>query len=137
MFMSSLIDKFWEEVVLNYKLVFNIKYKLDFFSKVLGEIWLIGMFVDVVREYEEYRLEIVLGDIVWKEMLLVKWMIDYVMMEWNIYLLKGNFFNLVFLLSKGKVRDRCLRVGEFELIKKEVCDYGGYIWVIFEFVIEM
>lgn len=134
--MSSLIDKFWEEVASNYKSASNTKYKLDFLSKVLGEIRLIGMSVDVAREYEEYRLETVSGDTVRKEMSLVKRMIDYAMTEWNIHLPKGNPFNSVSLPSKGKARDRRLRAGEFELIKKEACDYGGYIWVIFEFAIE-
>lgn len=134
--MSSLIDKFWDEVASNYKSASNTKYKLDFLSKVLGEVRLIDMSIDVAREYKEYRLETVSGDTVRKEMSLVKRMIDYAMTEWNIHLPKGNPFNSVSLPSKGKARDRRLRAGEFELIKKEARDYGGYIGVIFEFAIE-
>ncbi|MAF58529.1 MAG: integrase [Ponticaulis sp.] len=134
--MSSLIDKFWDEVASNYKSASNTKYKLDFLSKVLGEIRLIDMSIDVAREYKEYRLETVSGDTFRKEMSLVKRMIDYAMTEWNIHLPKGNPFDSVSLPCKGKARDRRLRAGEFELIKKEASNYGGYIGVIFELAIE-
>ena len=48
--MSSLIDKFWDEVASNYKSASNTKYKLDFLSKVLGKIRLIDQQVKNMLE---------------------------------------------------------------------------------------
>ena len=131
-----MLDRFYDGVASNYKSSKSAKYTIGYLTKVLGHINLIDLSVDVAREYKEYRLETVSGDTVRKEMSLMKRMVNYAMTEWNIHLPKGNPFNSVSLPPKGKARDRRLLSGEFELIKEEAENYGGYINIIFELAIE-
>lgn len=134
--LSSLLDRFWDEIASNYKSSIPVKYTIGYLKKVLGHIHLIDLSVDVVREYKQYRLEVVAGETVRKEMSLLMRMIDFSIKEWNIYLPKGNPFQKVSLPPKGQARDRRLKPGEFEKIAKEASNYGGYIGIIFELAIE-
>ncbi|MCG7639151.1 MULTISPECIES: site-specific integrase [unclassified Alteromonas] len=133
---SSLLERFWDEVASNYRSADNIKYKLNFLSKVLGHIHLIDLSVDVVREFKLYRLETVSGDTARKELSLLKRMVDHAMKEWNIYLPKGNPFYRVSLPTKGKARDRRLASGEFERLMEEAKTYGGSLPIVIELAIE-
>lgn len=135
-FLSDLLDRFKEEVTSNYKSPDWAKYKIDYLKKVIGHFRLIEFTVDSARDFKEYRLSKVSTDTVRKEMSLIKRMIDYSMKEWNIHLPKGNPLLKVSLPAKGKARDRRLKVGEFDIIKAEAENYGGYINIVFELAIE-
>lgn len=133
---SELLQRFWDDVASNYKSADVTQYTIGYLKKVLGHIHLIELSVDVAREFKEYRLELVSGDTVRKEMSLLKRMIDYAMQEWNIHLPKGNPFDKLSLPQKGKARDRRLISGEFEIIRREAEAYGGYIGIVFELAVE-
>lgn len=133
---SELLQRFWDDVASNYKSADVTQYTIGYLKKVLGHIHLIDLSVDVARDFKEYRLELVSGDTVRKEMSLLKRMIDYAMQEWNIHLPKGNPFDKLSLPPKGKARERRLISGEFEIIKREAEVYGGYIGVIFQLAVE-
>lgn len=133
---SELLQRFWDDVASNYKSADVTQYSIGYLKKVLGHIHLIDLSVDVARDFKEYRLGLVSGDTVRKEMSLLKRMIDYAMQEWNIHLPKGNPFDKLSLPPKGKARERRLISGEFEIIKREAEVYGGYIGVIFQLAVE-
>lgn len=134
--MCDLLDRFKEEVTSKYKSPEWSNYAINYLKKVIGHFRLIEFDVDSARDYKEYRLSKVSGDTVRKEMSLIKRMIDYSMREWNIHLPKGNPFLKISLPPKGKARDRRLKQGEFEIIKKEAENYGGYISIVFELAVE-
>ena len=134
--LTNLLDQFWDEVASNYKSSINVKYTIEYMKKVLGHIHLIDLSVDVVRDYKQYRLNKISSETTRKELSLLRRVIDYSMMEWNIHLPKGNPFHKVSLPAKGKARNRRLNAGEFDAIFKEAKNYGGYIAITFELAIE-
>ncbi|CCQ11039.1 COG0582: Integrase [Pseudoalteromonas luteoviolacea B = ATCC 29581] len=114
MLVSSALERYWDEHLINAKSADNILSMINRLKKVFVGLTLIDVTVHTIRDYKTYRLESVKGDTVRKEMSLIQRMFTYAMNEWDIYLPSGNPVAPVSLPPKGRARDRRLYKTEKE-----------------------
>jgi len=125
--LSELVDRYLKEVAPGKKSEPDIKGRAGLLKDHLGHLVLAAITPLTVKEYRDYRLEIVKGDTVRKDLSLLSRILKLAQQEWDIYLPRGNPVNSVGMPSKGKGRDRRLQSGEEDHLLKVAREYGGFI----------
>lgn len=125
--LSELIDRYVKEVAPSKKSEADIKVRAKLLKSHLGHLILAAITPLTVKEYRDYRLELVKGDTVRKELSLLGRILKLAQQEWDIYLPRGNPVDSVATPPKGKGRDRRLQSGEEDRLLRAAREYGGFI----------
>jgi integrase len=133
---NKAFTQYWEEKVCEQKSATTTLSKINVIKKVIGHLNLFDVTIGILREYKSYRLSLVQGETVRKELLMIGRLFKYAIQEWEVHLPKGNPVDSISLPKKAKSRDRRLEQTEKSTLLSHAKVYGGCISNVIEFAIE-
>lgn len=134
--LTTAAERYFQEVSSSKKSKDDARSRLSTLKKHLGHLTLASLTPRVVRDYRDYRLQLVSGDSVRKELSILGRLLKHAQQEWEINLPRGNPVDAIAMPQKARARDRRLEPGEEAKLLVAAKAYGGAIADIIELAIE-